>query len=227
MGYNLYTDLDSLYDTRFELIRLINKHEARRILKDGSYHERLTENYGNITWDMFYPLWRRRKKELFISATNTMMIGVIRKYFIALYTDEVYKEVRDKFKLYVNTYPYRFEEEEMKAMEYVIANFLPDIEVMFIYKNKQDLTTNWVSSKIGFMFKYDFLDWLDYQVTTGKFDLGMKHVTGVIPGVINGFVPPGSVTESTIESLEERFKMYTNVQVIDVANYSCMVTEVK
>lgn len=226
MGYNLYTDLDTLYDTRFELIKLINPYEASKILKDGSYINRFTERYGNIPYDIFYPLWRKRNKNLFIKANLTPMLIIIRQYFAALYVTNVYSSVKDQLVLYVNTYPYRLTEKEIKDTEKYIANHIRHIEVKCIYKSNKDLTTHWVADNIGTMFKYDYLDWLNYHVTLGEYNLSISRVTAIIPGVINTIGPNNAVKPEDIELLPERYKLYATLDIIDTKNFSCQVINV-
>ena len=223
MGYNLYTDVDSLYDTRFEIIRLINPYEANKIIMDGSYHNRKVERYGNIPYEMFYPVWRLRGKKVFTAANNTYIPMLIYQYYTALYVDELYSEVRDDLILFVNVYPYDLSIVERELLEAIIGRMIPKCKIQTISVPDSELTMEWIVANVGVMFKYNYIEWMAYQLTNGVYNVGMKKIRAVIPNVVAGNIPDKALTEEEIGDVDERFKTVCMLESISPSYYSVIV----
>lgn len=218
MGYNLFTDVDTIFDTRYELIRLINPYEAKKILMDGSYRTRTTELYGNITWEIFKPLWDIRTKRLLEDVVPTGMVRIIRDQYLQCLVNPTYEEIVNKLTLYVNTYPYKLTDEEKKNIEGIFANILPNCTVYCIDMTWKELTSAWMVKEIGYIFMYNYLDWVNYQISTGYYHLALNKVEAYVPGVIR---PELTSTASSKEVmvLEEKSKMFVKLSVIDVSHF--------
>lgn len=226
MGYNLYTDIDTLYDTRYELLRVINQYEADEILLNGSYHNRTTELYGNITWDIFKPLWDRRTKMLLKDAVPTGMFRVIKDQYLQCVMDPTYTDILDKLTLYINTYPYKLTEDEKKKVEETLARILPNCTVYAIDMSWKELTANWMVANIGHIFMYSYMDWVDYQITTGNYHLGLNRIEAYIPGVIRPELS-SKADAKDVMALEEKSKMFVKLSVIDVAHFCLRLVTAK
>lgn len=226
MGYNLYTDADTLFDTRYELIRLINQHEANKILRDGSYHNRTTELYGNITWEMFKPLWDKRTKMLLKNAVPTGMFRVIRDQYLQCVMDPTYTDVLNDMTLYVNIYPYKLTEEEKKHIEETVARVMPNCSVYAISKSWEELTANWMVTNMGYIFMYSYMDWINYQITTGNYHLGLNRIEAYIPGVVRPELS-SKADAKDVMALEEKSKMFAKLSIIDVAHFCLRLVTAK
>lgn len=220
MGYNLYTDLDTIFDTRYELLKTINAAETKKILLNKSYHTRLVERYGNITWDIFKPLWDKRTKPLLVYAPRTSMLDIIKEQYLQCVTDPSYTDVLDKLTLYVNTHPYNLTEQEKKDIETGIAYMIPNCRILCIDKSFKELTSNWIVENVGYLFMYEFLDWVDYQFSTGVYNLKLNRIEAFAPGVTR-LEDNVSITNKDIMDMEEKYKMFVNLYLIDVEYFCC------
>ena len=223
MGYSIYTDVDSLYDTRIEVVKLINQYEAEKIILDGSYHNRLKERYGNIPYDMFYPIWRRRNKNVFTNALNTMIPVLIQKYHAALFVDEIYSDVKNDIKLYVNIYPYELSIVERQMLEVILSILVPMCKIVTMNVPDCLLSTKWVCDNIGTMFKYNYIEWVNGQMMSGIYDLRLKKVKAVIPGVVPGNMYSAGLVGNDIIGYEEKFKPFLTLEIISAHYFSCII----
>ena len=223
MGYSLYTDVDSLYDTRLEVLKLINMAEVNKIILDGSYHNRIKERYGNIPYDMFYPIWRRRNKRIFAKAMNTLIPVLIQQYHNALYVDELFADVKNDIKLYVNIYPYDLSKVERQMLEVILSIIVPMTKIVTINVPDSELTTHWVAANIGTIFKYNFIEWVNKQMMTGVYDINIKKVRAVVPGVLPGNMYSVGLQGEDILSLEEKLKPFLTLEIISAHYFSCII----
>lgn len=220
MGIHMYTELDTLFDTKYEILKLMNKNVARLLLHTGLYHTRTSDTYGPITYDVFKPIWDRRNKNILRKALDTPMLPYIFAYFTDRYLQPEYADVTEDIKLYVNTYPYDLSEDESMDIEKALAIKLKAIRVELIRKSPLELTTAWCASKLGVMFKYDLLEWLNYQLCHGTYNLGMKHVVGVTPFLSNAIGGMFGVKDEDLNKLVNQFKMIINLVFIDAKHFS-------
>jgi len=225
MGYHLYTDLDTIFDTRYQLLKVINPKELKRIVLDGSYHSRITENYGNISYEMFKPIWDKRIKQVLVYAPRTGMLDIIKDQFLQCIVDPVYTDVLKDLTLYVNTYPYNLTEEESKDIEDGIARTIIDLNIECMYKPWSELTTNWMVENIGYIFMYEFINWVNYQITTGTFNVKLNRIEAYAPGVLR-LESPIKITNKAVLELEENYKMLCNLSLIDAEYFSAKMIKI-
>ena len=106
----VYTDLDSLFDTRAVLILGLTGNGRYDInFKPSRYKLRLRDNFGTLSSKIFHWYYSRRTKDLLPKAPETSVNLVILEYFndiIALAKNDIETTV------YLNTYPYDFTSEE-------------------------------------------------------------------------------------------------------------------
>lgn len=177
----MYTDLDSLYDTKFELLKSINPNLAYDLLHSGRYHIRNTENFGPITSDMFYPLWSKRTKKLFLVSRPTNLMLLINDFYKDMYNMEELGDMLLKFKLIINIAPYKLTKEEYKLLELKYAEMLPNCRVECVDIPVEELSTKWVVANVGAMFVYDFIKWCNYRLSLGDFETSINRVFGITP----------------------------------------------
>lgn len=223
MGIHMYTELDSILDTRYEIIKLMNRKVAEFLLHTGFYHTRSSDTYGPITYDMFKPIWDRRNKNVLFKALDTPILAHVCSYYVDEYLQPQSLTITEDIKLYINTYPYILTEDEAKNIEKAIAIKLKIIRVELIHKSPSELTTAWCASNLRVMFKYDFLDWLNYQVCQGTYNLGMKKVHGVTPFLSNCIGGMYGVKDEDIEKIVNQFNVIANVVFVDVKHFSVIM----
>lgn len=214
----MYTDIDALYDTRFELLKSINPNLAYDMLHSGRYHSRNTENYGPLTRDMLYPLWERRNKKLFMVSRPTNLMLLIDEFYKDMYNMEELGDMLHKIKLLINTYPYKLTKEESKLLEIKYAQMLPNCRVECIEMSPDDLTTKWVASNVGAMFVYDYIRWCNYRLSLGDFETKINKVFGITPFTNIHSPLSSNISKDTnndgdfITAAEDQFKPFLRVR---------------
>lgn len=213
----IYTDVDTLFDTRFELLRAINNNLAMDLLLSGVYHAREKHDYGLITRDIFLPLWNKRTKQVLMSSRPTGVFTLIKDFYIDIYRQENLADMITEIKMFVNTYPYVLSQEESKLLERIYANNLPNCSIISINKSPQELTTSWMCDNIGAVFMYDYLEWLNQQVSLGSFDPRINQMYVVTP--YSNMHKPDSAklknvdkSASEMDMAEDVYKPFLNIK---------------
>ena len=75
---NMYTDLDTLYDTRLSFLERLSSKDWEFMLDNDRWITRLKDNMGNISDKIFNALFNNyREKSVLINAIPTLVIRMI------------------------------------------------------------------------------------------------------------------------------------------------------
>lgn len=154
----VYTDLDSLFDTRaIVLSTLTNNGKYDINLTIDKYKSRIRDNFGTLSSKIFHYFYSKRKKTVLNIAPVTSVHNVILDYF----TDVVATTKSDiMFNLYVNVYPYELRQEELEVIILSINKLLPNVNIITINQPISDLSKEWMVEKVGMLIAYNGMEWL-------------------------------------------------------------------
>lgn len=217
----IYTDIDTLFDTRLCLLYLINPELATELVKSGKYFERLKDNMGNMSWDIFKSFYKKRNKKLLELAIET---NVLSKFI----RPDCYEKVTHSsngnggfIKVYVNTYPYMLNNNEKDILTKLVNSKLYGGDVEMIYKHPKEVKPEWVYEKVASMFMYDGLHWLNYHSSTGDICRhSLPSVMLMVPTIIENSIPSHLITKTYLMSIEEATKNYIMLTFADTI-YFC------
>lgn len=114
--YKIYTDVDSLMDTRFTTYGILAFDKLNELSRSGfdglSYYHRLTENTELCDMTAFRELYRNRDKDVFAASQPTSVFPTIIDMLGECAEVGSRPEVPEYGSVIINTYPYKFTDEE-------------------------------------------------------------------------------------------------------------------
>lgn len=221
---SILIDLDLILDTRLALIQVFYPDLYKSLINKKELYNREGNNfvYNNKTLNsaIFEQLYKLRNKNIIKYSNPTFLaywLVHLLDDFTSNYTDE---DPNYEIKLYINVYPYHFNEEEIKWLHVLMLNFVPTtIEVEFIYKNIYDLTAEFINkNKILELYMYSGLTWLDYIASTKQY---LKHKllnqTLFIPKIYN---KKSLLSNKSITMYDELQYYYSYIMSLDFLEMS-------
>ena len=165
--YNIITDLDSIFDTRLPILSLLSGLTAEKMIDDGTYYKRKYDTFGIIPNKVFNSFYSKRNKLTLKYSLLTKLIPFINVIIPDILLDQ---GTDDNLKLYINIYPYNLNIVETDMITKNIKKNLPaNIDIELVMMNNTELTPVWIEkNKIGYMFMYHGLKWIEYHMNTCK-----------------------------------------------------------
>lgn len=200
---NLYFDLDTMLDTRLPIIYLLDKELASDIVNSGAYHTRRKDNFREISYDIFMPLYRNRSKVILELALPTPMLNMIRAHYGDIVETQFKEGDTDKKAcIYINIYPYDLGANEIENLRFIISKIIPKAELKFISMSNGELTPDWVYDTIGTLFKYDGLEWLEYHVGNGNLiNRPLLNTHLFTAGIVTGSIPTKKINAEVYDGM--------------------------
>lgn len=142
----VYTDLDSLLDTRIATIILANENLSKRLIETGTYLHRDTDVFeldGELISISSYDyLYRLRKPRILTVAPPTNVINIATKVIIDYNLSADINNPNNHFKIIVNTYPYNLTMMDstilMGKFNGLVGN-LADVKMIYMEPDKLSL----------------------------------------------------------------------------------------
>lgn len=164
----LYTDLDTIYDTKITLINMIDPRLVREYL---SREYDILDHTLYLSDKAFDKIYNERDKRVLIGSKNTSIVDLIRKIVSDIDTkNRTSPTIPSLITLTINTYPYKLDADEIKDMKIFMSRYilhLNDIDI--IYKETIDSE---LMNKINIMIKRDGLKWfMDNRLLNPTFKL--------------------------------------------------------
>jgi hypothetical protein len=222
---NILVDIDALLDTRLPLIYTVSQDVAAKVATDESYLNRVKDNFPAIPGKVFELLYKRRNKGILLNAAPTYIF-----YYIDMYLKDIEAPAivdNDKLKLFLNFYPYTdLLEEEKELFTKLIASMYPKLEIVPVSLNNFELTPIWlVDNNVELFFKYNGLDWLDCNFTTGNLFKQplINRSTLILPALVKYNIPTSAVTKETFKTLTVAMSNLVDMVFIDALYFSAQL----
>jgi hypothetical protein len=194
---NMYTDLDTLYDTRLSFLERLSSKDWEFMLDNDRWITRLKDNMGNISDKIFNALFNNyREKSVLINAIPTLVIRMIiisaqKKH------DDFLVISGDTPSLFLNIYPYDLDSREISLLKETLTKILyPYLKIKIISRRISEISPVWIKNKdIDLMFCYNGLEWLEYQMASMSIiENHLREVKLCIPKIVNGIIDSKDVT---------------------------------
>lgn len=213
----IYTDLDSLFDTRAVFLGLLT-NQGEYSLGKYDYHRRIRDNFGTLSDKIFHYYYKYRTNKVLNVAPPTNVLTIIKDYLVDNSTD-----LKDGLEtiLYVNEYPYNLSASEMTLMTAVITKNLPGVTVKFIGVRLQDLKASWVAEKINLFISYTAVEWLNYVLSSKQIlDHPLLNVMMLAPFRVEGNLPSKNVNDDLLHQTIAFFRTVCDFSYVDIASFN-------
>lgn len=164
----IYTDLDTLYDTKITLLNMIDPRLVREYLSREYDILDHTLYLSNKAFDRIY---RDRDKRVLIGSKNSSVVDLLRRIVSDIDTkNKTTTVIPSVMTLVVNTYPYKLDNEEKSIMKEFMSRYILHLnEIDIIY---EEIIDSELMNKINIMVKRDGLKWfMDNRLSNPEFKL--------------------------------------------------------
>lgn len=178
----IFVSMDELLDTKLGMAAIINQDKVAEWLADenGAYFKRMHDSWIAEQLGMSYDEWKQR----WLNRTVEVPQGSIMTHVPEIIND-IIKDYRNstveslgtmRVVLIVNTYPYHFNEEDIRDLEELFYDIFPTVnEIQFKYFALKDINYNYLKNNVDVFFIYDYNDWIEANLKEVK----VKYMPGV------------------------------------------------
>jgi len=162
---NILIDIDSIMDTRLPMVYLLDNDLSSKIVKDGTYFSRYTNEFKHITRDIFESLYRDRDKSVLELATPTNILKLIRNYCEESYGMDSVLGSTGNMCVYINIFPYKLKSTEYELLKSGLGTLIGGVNIKVISMNIDELTPTWIDKNIRTMVMYDGMKWFERHIS--------------------------------------------------------------
>lgn len=228
--YNIYVELDDIFDTRLVLAYMLDEYHMDKYVKSKKYEIRKTDQFGNIPIDVFKKLYKYRTDVLLDYALPTQIPDFINSIIKEELQNPVTFESLDPdnpMKLYVNYYPYKLEKDRLTDIEIYLSTLIDFVEVELVSYSDIELTPHWLKRNCKHVFKYNLLTWLEYHVNNlNIFKDNLISTFCYAPSVLEANLPDSEYLDA-IYKIEESYSIYCNLTLLDISLYNSSIRDSK
>ena len=212
----IYTDLDTLYDTKITLLNMIDPRLVREYLSRVYNILDHTLYLSNKAFDRIY---RDRDKRVLIGSKNSSVVDLLRRIVSDIDTkNKTTTVIPSVMTLVINTYPYKLDNEEKSIMKEFMSRYILHLnEIDIIY---EEIIDSELMNKINIMVKRDGLKWfMDKRVVNPEFKL--PNLKLIVPDemVTTNLVKMNVDTDKLKEYLETTLMLDVCLEFIEKEAY--------
>lgn len=162
----LYTDLDSLMDTRMGVISQLSPESAVELVSSEEYWNRERDDWetltkGQVTQEAFKEAWEKRDVTTLQSSVVTQLFLVINQVFGDHHLIRMEGLIDAGLRLEVNIHPYELTPVEVQVLEGVLKEYcFEGLLVTFISKPLEEITPEFLFERYSGALIYEFPKWL-------------------------------------------------------------------
>lgn len=201
----VYTDIDSILDTRAVMLAILTNYGKYKI-GDVIYSDRVKDNFGTIPASIFNLYYKNRTKSLLNHAKPTRVPELILDYLSD--TIEITEDRIDPT-IYINVYPYKLSAEELETFTVVFMKIFPNINIKLIDTSLEELDPKWIKKHIGLFVSYTGVKWLERFANSNSFiDTSLINVIFITPLLIEGTMNTLEYDDETFDRVSEMLSIF-------------------
>ena len=226
--------VDIILDSRMGTIAKMDMELASNIDPEA-YRTRLNDQFGTITREAFKEAYALRDTDTLSLSIATAFIPVLRRIIQEMAMGDGKDFHPEMPKLYINTYPYLFTDEEISELGLIVTNLIntEHVELEIIHKSLEELTPEYCLANFRFMAMYmEYNAWLDHH----RFALHktkMEHIVLFAPAMFDHDIPTPERMRETLETVgmhpiemhEQTAKELIDLNLIDIKYFSLVDLE--
>jgi len=221
---DIYTDLDSILDTRLATIFNVDKNIYKEIMSGvdniEKYLTRRTDSFGRLSSLVFKELYKRRDKR---SIATPLPNGI--PLLIHSYLASIIEESSKIPKLYLNVYPYELSVKEKTILKNNIASVYKNmIDVEILDKPTKDITIKFIHENIGLMIMYSGLKWIEYHMSNRSLlSLNLPDVTMIVPRLLDNNIFSKNEIDNIFKDQEKTLQPFIQLIFITARAFSLRI----
>lgn len=214
---NILIDLDSILDVRLAILYSLYPNYIDTIT--ANYLKRKTDTFGNLPFTVFKAYYDKRNKHILNYGIPTN-IFVILEEVLANHNEHI-AFAGDEVTLYINSYPYNLNNDEIKEFKVRIENEYKNVNIAFINYSMEDLTPEFIiNNKIYTIIMYHGLEWLNKQV--GLLNIVKNPLLNrelIVPALVDNLAID-KANKKLFEELSKRMGTILTLQFVDARYFS-------
>lgn len=221
---HIYTDLDSILDTRLATIFNVEKNVYKEIMNGvdniEKYLSRKTDSFGKLNNLVFKEIYKRRDKRNIATPLPNRIPLLIHSYIAS-----IIEESTKIPKIYLNVYPYKLNGVEKhklsKSIESIYKNIV-DVEILD--KPNKEITIKFIHENIGLMIMYNGLKWIEYNMANRSLlSLNLPDVTMIVPKLIDNNIFSKDQIDNIFKDQEKTLQPFIQLIFITVRAFSLRI----
>lgn len=178
---SIYTDLDTLFDTRLPIAAGLDTIGTMDAVTSGKYANRTTEQIADIPENVFKMFYAERNRTHFAQSMPTYVYNLVaEEYYETVVSSKTI--ALNPTKLYINAYPFLLENEELESIKSIFNNPIITFDIEFIWVPPEKLLPTWLANNVSSVYMYSFLEWLELQAYLDNINTTViSYITAYFP----------------------------------------------
>lgn len=231
MDQHILCELDALVDTRLPSLARVNPEAAAKMVNEY-YWKRLSDDFalytgGMVTNEAFQTQYAKRDVDTLRGALATNLCLSLTGMFANLCDQRINSPLVHDVKLTINFYPYRLDPAQIEMYLTSLAVFTNnEVKIEHVWIPPDDITPALLDAEYSAYILYDYNHWMGLQEPRFHNKV-MPSVTVFAPAISacgdfteEDITLPGIGIVSPFEMLEFTNKLYMNLQLLDIGQFS-------
>ena len=213
---HIYVELDSLLDTRFATLSLIDPALTTRVM-DSNYMTRTKDSFEHITPEVFEAFYSARDKSLLPLTKLTSLVPLLSDLIYKARMTDITLDGDGVIYLFVNVFPYKLDKVEIEAITKALLPYMTDVEDIVII-DQENISPKWLDENVSMAFMYDAMEWIKYNSATEAL-VKSQFFRGDLfaPKIINS---DDEVEEEDFEGYAKLMMPISNIKFLETNTFS-------
>lgn len=163
----IYTDLDTLFDTRLGVLNSISPEAAVTMCRSPDYWNRDHTNWaeltkGMVTNETFEERYRDRDNSILHTSIVTNIIPVLHSILNEYHNAKKDQAIDYEIAIEINIWPYELEVDELDELTQILQHevLYPDLPIFYVSVPLDELTPQYIDTHYSAMVFFDFHRWI-------------------------------------------------------------------
>jgi hypothetical protein len=199
----VYAELDALMDTRMGTLARMDEEVASRVLLEGKYHKRESDQFTGVDDRAYRKAYAARDVETLKYARPTKALFLLNSLVRYLKEQATVRPFHDSAKVVINTFPYVLSVEEEAELGTVIATWISGLSpVELVHMRPQELTPSYVRQhSFSSMLMYEYDPWMSLHYHPASKDATpLQDVSIFAPAIYFSDQPSSEEIQQLVDS---------------------------